>query len=94
MIIYNNDNTQLIEFFEGLNNGMAISQTFRGHSYEFYKENNNVLVRLEGETIGHLVQSPHRSTYESVQYENWETEQVRVIEWLDELDAYEFEYEV
>lgn len=94
MIIYNNDNTQLIEFFEGLENGLAISQTFRGHSYEFYKENNNVLVRLEGETIGHLEQSPYRSTFESVQYENWETEQVRVIEWLDELDAYEFEYEV
>lgn len=94
MKIYNGDNTQLVEFFEGLENGMAISQTFRSHSYEFYKENGNILVRLEGETIGHMVQSEYRHTYESVQYENWETEQVRVIEWLDELDAYEFEYEV
>ncbi len=94
MLVYNGDNTQLIEFFEGLENGMAISQTFRSHLYEFYKENDNILVRLEGETIGHLEQSPYRSTYESIQYENWETEQVIVIEWLDEIDAYEFKYEV
>ena len=37
MKIYNNDNTQLIEFMEDLNNGMAISQTFRGKYYELYK---------------------------------------------------------
>ena len=54
MIIYNEDNTQLIEFFEELNNGMAINQTFRTNHYEFYKENNNILVRLDGEIIGHL----------------------------------------
>lgn len=94
MKIYNNDNTQLIEFFEGLNNGMAINQTFRGHSYEFYKENGNILVRLDGDTIGHMKQSPNRHTFESVQYEDWDNGKIKVIEWLDELDAYQFEYEV
>lgn len=93
MIIYNEDNTQLVEFFEGLNNGMAINQTFRGHSYEFYKENGNILVRLEGETIGHLEQTPY-GTFEELKFEDWDNEKVLRIEWLDELDAFEFEYEV
>ena len=44
MEIYNNDNTRLIELIEGLSNGLAINQTFRSNSYEFYKENNNILV--------------------------------------------------
>lgn len=93
MIIYNEDNTQLIEFFEGLENGMAISQTFRSHSYEFYKENNNILVRLDGETVGHLEQTPY-GTFEELKFEDWDNEKVLRIEWLDELDAYIFNYEV
>ena len=58
MIIYNNDNTRLIEVMDGLENGLAINQTFRSNSYEFYKENNNILVRLDGEIIGHLEKIP------------------------------------
>ena len=93
MKIYNNDNTQLIEFMEDLNNGMAISQTFRGHYYEFYKENDNVLVRIAGDTIGHLEQIPY-GTYEQLRFDNWDKMETMVIEWLDELDAYIFNYEV
>ena len=59
MIIYNNDNTRLIEVMDGLENGLAINQTFRSNSYEFYKENNNILVRLDGEIIGHLEKIPY-----------------------------------
>ena len=33
MIIYNNDNTRLIEVMDGLENGLAINQTFRSNSY-------------------------------------------------------------
>lgn len=93
MIIYNEDNTQLVEFMEGLENGLAISQTFRNNSYEFYKENDNILVRLEGETVGHLEQTPY-GIYEQLKFEDWDNEKVLRIEWLDELDAYIFNYEV
>lgn len=93
MKIYNNDNTQLVEVMQGLENGQAISQTFRGHSYEFYKENNNVLVRLAGDTIGHLFITQW-GTFEKLGFEDWDTEQYKSIEWLDELDAYIFNYEV
>lgn len=93
MIIYNNDNTQLIEFMEDLNNGMAISQTFRNNSYEFYKENGNILVRLDGEIIGHLEQIPY-GTYEQLKFDNWDKMETFIIEWLDELDAHLFDYEV
>ena len=93
MIIYNEDNTQLIEFFEELNNGMAINQTFRSNSYEFYKENNNILVRLDGEIIGHLEKIPY-GTYEQLRFDNWDKIETFIVEWLDELDAYLFNYEV
>ena len=93
MKIYNNDNTQLVEVMQGLENGQAISQTFRGHSYEFYKENNNLLVRLAGDTVGHLFITQW-GTFEQLGFEAWDTEQYKSIEWLDELDAYIFNYEV
>ena len=93
MIIYNNDNTRLIEVMDGLENGLAINQTFRSNSYEFYKENGNVLVRLDGEIIGHLEQTPY-GTYEQLRFEDWDKEKILTIEWLDELDAYLFDYEV
>lgn len=93
MIIYNNDNTGLIEVMDGLENGLAINQTFRGNSYEFYKENNNILVRLDGEIIGHLEKIPY-GTYEQLKFDNWDKMETMVIEWLDELDAYLFNYEV
>ena len=93
MIIYNNDNTRLIEVMDGLENGLAINQTFRSNSYEFYKENNNILVRLDGETIGHLEKIPY-GTYEQLRFDNWDKMVTMVIEWLDELDAYLFNYEV
>ena len=93
MKIYNEDNTQLIEVIDGLNNGLAISQTFRNNTYEFYKENNNILVRLDSETIGHIERIPY-GTYEQLRFEDWDTEKILIIEWLDELDAYIFEYEV
>ena len=93
MIIYNEDNTQLIEFFEELNNGMAINQTFRTNHYEFYKENGNILLRLDGETIGHLEKIPY-GTYEQLRFDNWDKMETMVIEWLDELDAHLFDYEV
>jgi len=93
MKIYNEDNTQLIEVIDGLDNGLAISQTFRNSTYEFYKENNNILVRLDSETIGHIERIPY-GTYEQLRFEDWDTEKILIIEWLDELDAYIFEYEV
>ena len=93
MIIYNNDNTRLIEVMDGLENGLAINQTFRSNSYEFYKENNNILVRLDGEIIGHLEKIPY-GTYEQLRFEDWDKEKILTIEWLDELDAYLFDYEV
>ena len=93
MIIYNNDNTRLIEVMDGLKNGLAISQTFRNHSYEFYKENDNILVRLDGETIGHLEKIPY-GTYEQLRFDNWDKMETFIVEWLDELDAYLFNYEV
>lgn len=93
MIIYNEDNTQLIEFIEGLENGLAISQTFRDHSYEFYKENNKILIRLESETVGHLEKTPY-GTYEQLRFEDWINDKVLKFEWLDEIDAYIFNYEV
>ena len=93
MIIYNNDNTRLIEVMDGLENGLAINQTFRSNSYEFYKENNNILVRLDGETIGHIEKIPY-GTYEQLIFDNWDKMETMVIEWLDELDAYLFDYEV
>ena len=93
MIIYNEDNTQVIKLMEGLNNGSAISQKFRNSSYEFYKENDNILVRIEGETIGHLETIPY-GTYEQLRFDNWDRMETMVIEWLDELDAYIFNYEV
>ena len=93
MKIYNNDNTRLIEVMDGLGNGLAINQTFRNNTYEFYKENNNILVRLDSETIGHIERIPY-GTYEQLRFEDWDTEKILIIEWLDELDAYIFEYEV
>lgn len=93
MKIYNNDNTRLIEVMDGLGNGLAISQTFRNNTYEFYKENNNILVRLDSETIGHIERIPY-GTYEQLRFEDWDTEKILIIEWLDELDAYLFNYEV
>ena len=93
MIIYNNDNTRLIEVMDGLENGLAINQTFRSNSYEFYKENGNILVRLDGETTGHLEKIPY-GTYEQLRFENWDKMETFMVEWLDELDAYLFEYEV
>lgn len=93
MKIYNEDNTQLIEVMDGLGNGLAINQTFRNNSYEFYKENNNIIVRLDSETIGHIERIPY-GTYEQLRFEDWDTEKILIIEWLDELDAYIFEYEV
>ena len=93
MIIYNNDNTRLIEVMDGLENGLAINQTFRSNSYEFYKENSNILVRLDGETIGHLEKIPY-GTYEQLRFDNWDKMETMVIEWLDELDAHLFDYEV
>ena len=93
MIIYNNDNTRLIEVMDGLENGLAINQTFRSNSYEFYKENGNILVRLDGETIGHLEKIPY-GTYEQLRFDNWDKMETMVIEWLDELDAHLFDYEV
>ena len=93
MIIYNNDNTRLIEVMDGLENGLAINQIFRSNSYEFYKENNNILVRLDGEIIGHLEKIPY-GTYEQLRFDNWDKMETMVIEWLDELDAYLFNYEV
>ena len=93
MEIYNNDNTRLIELMEGLSNGLAINQTFRTNHYEFYKENNNILVRLDGKIIGHLEQIPY-GTYEQLRFDNWDKMETFIIEWLDELDAYLFEYEV
>ena len=92
MIIYNNDNTRLIEVMDGLENGLAINQTFRSNSYEFYKENDNILVRLDGETIGHLEKIPY-GTYEQLRFDNWDKMETMVIEWLDELDAHLFDYE-
>ena len=93
MIIYNNDNTRLIEVMDGLENGLVINQTFRSNSYEFYKENNNILLRLDGETIGHLEKIPY-GTYEQLRFDNWDKMETMVIEWLDELDAHLFDYEV
>ena len=93
MKIYNNDNTQLIEVMDGLDNGLAISQTFRTNHYEFYKKNNNALVRLDGETVGHLEQTPY-GTYEQLRFEDWDKMETFIVEWLDELDAYLFNYEV
>ena len=93
MIIYNNDNTRLIEVMDGLENGHAINQTFRDHSYEFYKENSNIIVRLDGETIGDLEKIPY-GTYEQLRFDNWDKMETFMVEWLDELDAYLFNYEV
>ena len=93
MIIYNNDNTRLIEVMDGLDNGHAINQTFRSNSYEFYKENGNILVRLDGETIGYLEKIPY-GTYEQLRFDNWDKMETFMVEWLDELDAYLFDYEV
>ena len=93
MIIYNNDNTRLIEVMDGLENGLAINQIFRSNSYEFYKENNNILVRLDSETIGHLEKIPY-GKYEQLRFDNWDKMETMVVEWLDELDAYLFDYEV
>ena len=93
MIIYNNDNTRLIEVMDGLENGLAINQTFRSNSYEFYKENGNILLRLDGETIGHLEKIPY-CTYEQLRFDNCDKMETFIIEWLDELDAYLFDYEV
>ncbi|AWY02894.1 hypothetical protein [Staphylococcus phage VB-SauS-SA2] len=93
MKIYNNDNTRLIEIMQGLENGQAINQTFRGNSYEFYKENNNVLVRLEGDTVGHLF-TTQWGTFEQLGFEDWDANQYKSFEWLDEVDAYLIGYEV
>lgn len=93
MKIYNNDNTRLIELMDGLDNGHAINQTLRDHSYEFYKENSNIIVRLDGETIGDLEQIPY-GTYEQLRFDNWDKMETFIIEWLDELDSYLFNYEV
>lgn len=93
MKIFNNDNTRLIKVMDGLEDGFAINQTFRSRSYEFYKENNNILVRLDGETVGHLEQIPY-GTYEQLRFDNWDKMETFIVEWLDELDAYLFNYEV
>ena len=34
------------------------------------------------------------STYEQLRFDNWDKIETFIIEWLDELDAYLFEYEV
>lgn len=103
MIVQNNDNTQLIEFMENLESGFAIEQTygkdkfsldkFSESNYRFYKENGNVLVYVNDELIGHLQQTPY-GTYEQLMFEHWDTEQYKKVEWLDELDAYLFNYSV
>lgn len=93
MKIYNEDNTRLIEVINGLKNGYAINQTFRNNHYEFYKENNNLLIRIDSETIGHIEKTPY-GTYEELRFENWNDEKVLTVEWLDEIDAHIFNYEV
>lgn len=94
MKIYNNDNTQLIEVMEGLSKGFAINQTFRTNHYEFYKENiDTVLVRIDGDTVGHLQYCPF-GTFEQLYFENWDNEKFTLVEWLDEIDAELFNYEV
>lgn len=98
MIVQNNDNTRLVEFMENLDSGFAIEQTYGKdqdsiNDYRFYKENGNILVYLNDELIGHLQQTPY-GTYEQLMFEHWDTEQYKKVEWLDELDAYLFNYSV
>lgn len=98
MIVQNNDNTRLVEFMENLESGFAIEQTygkdkFLINDYRFYKENGNILVYVNDELIGHLQQTPY-GTYEQLIFEHWDTEQHKVVEWVDELDAYLFNYSV
>lgn len=93
MIVNNGDNTRLIEFMEELAEGMAIEQTFNEHAYKFYKENGNVLVYLDDEVIGHLSTCGH-GTYEELQFEDWDNESKQLFEWLDEIDAYKYKYQV
>lgn len=98
MIVQNNDNTQLIEFMDNLDKGFAIEQTYGKdqdsiNDYRFYKENGNVLVYVNDELVGHLQQTPY-GTYEQLLFEHWDIEQYKKVEWLDELDAYLFDYVV
>lgn len=93
MIIFNEDNTRLIELMDGLSKGITISQTFRGHSYEFHKEGKNIIVRIDSETIGHLF-TTLSGAYEQLGFEDWDNDTYKWFEWLDELDAYKFNYEV
>lgn len=94
MQITNNDNTQLIEFFEGLEKGFAIEQTYNALNYEFYKEMDVILVKVNGDTAGHLELSENRSKYETAMFEDWDNNHIEFVEWLDELDAYIQGYEV
>lgn len=98
MLVQNNNNTRLVEFMENLDSGFAIEQTYGKdqdsiNDYRFYKENGNILVYLNDELIGHLQQTPY-GTYEQLMFEHWDTEQYKKVEWLDELDAYLFNYVV
>lgn len=98
MKVQNNDNTQLIEFMENLESGFAIEQTYGKdkysiNDYKFYKENGNILVYLNGDLIGHLEQTEY-GTYEQLLFEHWDKEQYKKVEWLDELDAFLFDYVV
>lgn len=92
MKLFNETEFQLIEVMDGLENGHAIDVIYNGRHYEFYKENNIVLVRLDSETVGHLEQW-EAGTYEELLFEDWNNEERFKIEWLGALDGYLFKYE-
>lgn len=93
MELSNNANFELQELRDLVNGeswGSAIDIDYRDHSYTFSKEDDHILVNVDSENVGYI----YFHDYDVVRFENWDTEQNVFIEWLDELDAHLYEYEV
>ncbi|MDH9600733.1 hypothetical protein PZN54_11130 [Staphylococcus capitis] len=92
MILTNEANFELQELRELTtnNSGQAIDFNFRGHHYTFVSEDDHIILRIDGDNIGYL----WFESYDEVRFEYWDTDKNVWVEWLDELDAYIYKYEV
>ncbi|MCG1060641.1 hypothetical protein K4S75_11345 [Staphylococcus epidermidis] len=92
MILTNEANFELQELRELTtnNSGQAIDFNFRGHHYTFVSEDDHIILQIDGDNIGYL----WFESYDEVRFEDWDTDKNVWVEWLDELDAYIYKYEV
>lgn len=93
MLLQNNANFNLQELRELLSDetyGSAIDIDYREHRYTFSKEDDHILVNLEYDNVGYI----YFSGYDKVTFQDWSTDQDIYVEWLDELDAYMYNYSV